>query len=118
MGRKEIKGYEDLYQALMAGNTLIRRFSSFRLSLPSKQNVPHWIAKHMVASGALMRCAKNSYFFEQEWKLPLKRYKTFKEWTLDDKHDRLDDVHKKMKDICLNGEKITVLNKWKSFQCK
>ena len=78
--RKKVKTYEDLYAALLYGHTLIRRFSSFRLSLPSKPTIPHWIGKHFVAIGVLRKCRKHSEFFEDEWTLGFPEFKTYKEW--------------------------------------
>ena len=78
--RKKVKSYEDLYAALLYGHTLIRRFSSFRLSLPSKPTIPHWIAKHFLSIGVLRRCRKHSEFFEDEWTLGFPEFKTYKEW--------------------------------------
>ena len=78
--RKRVKTYEDLYAALLYGHTLIRRFSSFRLSLPSKPTIPHWIAKHFIEIYVVKKCRKNSEFFEDEWELAHKEFKTYKEW--------------------------------------
>lgn len=78
--RKRVKTYEDLYAALLYGHTLIRRFSSFRLSLPSKPTIPHWIAKHFIEIHVVKKCRKNSEFFEDEWELAHKEFKTYKEW--------------------------------------
>ena len=78
--RKKVKSYEDLYAALLYGHTLIRRFSSFRLSLPSKPTIPHWIAKHFIEIYVVKKCRKNSEFFEDEWELAHKEFKTYKEW--------------------------------------
>ena len=78
--RKRVKSYEDLYAALLHGHTLVRRFSSFRLSLPSKPTIPHWIAKHFIEIYVVKKCRKNSEFFEDEWELAHKEFKTYKEW--------------------------------------
>ena len=69
-----------MYAALLSGHTLIRRFSSFRLSLPSKPTIPHWIAKHFIEIYVVKKCRKNSEFFEDEWELAHKEFKTYKEW--------------------------------------
>ena len=78
--RKKVKTYEDLYAVLLYGHALIRRFSSFRLSLPSKPTIPHWIAKHFLSIGVLVKCRKHSEFFEDEWTLGFPEFKTYKEW--------------------------------------
>lgn len=76
---RELTTLSSIYSSLLKGHTLVLRNKDWHMSGYVDTRVSNREAKRIVEYGFLEQKRLNAAFFEKEWVLPSKKFKTLKE---------------------------------------